>query len=320
MFAKICKQNNLYKKGDRYEKVLQIILVSIITVIAMSNIFSTKPVKASEGYSLVITKKGEMYRDVCGNLYPVIIGPNGEKEVILNRYELAPLRALLKRDSREWKKQSALPKRILEKYYNLENFLTSKSFYVVLLSIYSYKQGYYKWRNKILGFGPDTIGKSGCFLTSIAMMLATYHLTINNYPVDPLNLNMWMKEHNGFVGDSICFGAVANFPGIRDVGYFNGCYDAKIAIYYGIVPIISVHHPELHFCVLVKTNGEKDASTTYIVNTYDAKHFTSSEYAPECMYYAPYDNIAELSNYYSTLARVRYNFSDPYIFRTAYPQ
>lgn len=277
-------------------------------------------IKADEGYSLVTTEKGEMYRDTHGNLYPVVIGPNGEKEVILNKYELAPLEALLERDAKESKGLSALPEEILKKYYASKNFSTSTSSYVTLPAIYSYKQGYWKWEGETLGFGPDTIGESGCFLTSSAMMLATYDLTINNYPVNPLNLNTWMKEHGGFSGDSLYFGAIANFPGIRDVGYFNSCYDAKIAIYYGLVPIISVHHPGLHFCTLVKTDGNKDRATNWIVNTYDAINFTSSYYAPERMYYAPYDNIAELSNYYSTLTRVGYNFSDPYIFRTAYPQ
>ena len=129
-----------------------------------------------------------------------------------------------------------------------------------------------------------------------------------------------MKGHSGFSGDSLIFGAIADFPGISSVGYFESCSDAAIAIYYHIVPIIAVHHPGLHFCVLVKTNGEKDTATNYIVNTYDAINFTSSEYAPERMYYAPYDNIAELSNYYSTLVRVGYTFADSDIFRTAYPQ
>ncbi len=43
------------------KKYCKIILLSIIIAIAISNIFSIKPVKASEGYGLIITKKGNYY-------------------------------------------------------------------------------------------------------------------------------------------------------------------------------------------------------------------------------------------------------------------
>ena len=302
-------------------KAKKITVLLVLLALFVSFVPFGKQVKAGEEYGLVKTEKGEMYRDTHGNLYPVITQPNGEKGVVLNKYEIAPLKALLTRDSKISKGESALPEEILKQYYASKNSSTSASSYETLPAIYSYKQKYWKWGSKILGFGPDTIGQSGCFLTSSAMMLATYGLTINDSTVDPLNLSTWMKEHGGFNGDSLIFGVIANFPGIRDVGYFEHCSDAAIAIYYHLVPIIAVHHPGLHFCVLVKTDGEQSTATNWIVNTYDAIHGTSSYYAPERMYYTPYDNISGFSDYYySMLQQARYNFADSNIFRTAYPQ
>jgi len=303
----------------KYKKVIifLVTLIILINLVPMSDL-----VRADEGYGVVTTDKGEMYRDTHGNLFPIVV-IDGKREVKLNEYELAPLEALLKRDAKESKGQSALPEEILKKYYASKDFSVSTSSYVTLPAIYSYKQGYWRWGNEWLGTHKRyTIVNKGCFLTSSAMMLATYNLTINGSIVDPLNLNTWLGNHNGFDwDDGLIFDAIADFPGISSVGYFESCSDAAIAIYYHIVPIIAVHHPGLHFCVLVKTNGEKNIATSYIVNTYDNIHHTSSYYAPERMYYAPYDNIAGFNDYYySTLQRAQYTFADSDIFRTAYPQ
>ena len=222
-------------------------------------------IRADEGYGVVTTEKGEMYKDTQGNLFPVVV-VNGKKLVKLNEYELAPLEALLKRDAKESKGESALPKEILKQFY------ASTYTYVTLPSIVSYTQRYKIWVNTTLGFGPSTIGNAGCFLTSCAMMLATYNLTINGSTVTPLNLNTWMKNNGGFSGDMLIFGAIANFPGIRSIGYFDSFNDAAIAIHYGIVPIL--YMTPSHFSLLVKTNGERNRDTNWIMNTYWSGHYS----------------------------------------------
>ncbi len=307
------------------------VILSILFVFLVSFVPFSKIIKADEEYGVVDVNGVEMYRDTHGNLYPIVAGSNGEKEVILNRYEEEPLKALLQRDANESKGESNLPDYALKKYYSQKNFSTSASSYVTLPSIYSYKQGYWKWGGETLGFCPDTIKDSGCFLTSCAIMLATYNLTINDSIVNPLNLNTWLKsfqynpnypnKSGGFDHDILKFSAIAHFPGIGSIDLFDSCDDAKIAIAYGGVPIIAVHHPGLHFCVLAKTNGKKNTATNYIVNTYDPIHHKSSYNAPEHMYYAPYDGITGFNDhYYSTLARARYTFADSNIFRIAWPQ
>ncbi len=233
-------------------------ILLIVFVLLMSFVPFKKLVRADEGYGVVTTEKGEMYKDTHGNLFPIVV-IDGKKEVKLNEYELAPLEALLERDAKESKGESALPEEILKKYYASKNFFINSYSYVTLPAIYSYKQKYWRWVNEWLGTHERyTIGDKGCFLTSSAMMLATYNLTINGSIVDPLNLNTWLGNHNGFDwDDGLIFGAIADFPGISSVGYFESCSDAAIAIYYHIVPIIAVHHPGLHFCVSENQWGEK---------------------------------------------------------------
>ncbi|MGC8979709.1 hypothetical protein, partial [Caldisericum sp.] len=90
--------------------------------------------------------------------------------------------------------------------------------------------------------------------------------------VTPLNLNTWMKNNGGFSGDMLIFGAIANFPGIRSIGYFDSFNDAAIAIHYGIVPIL--YMTPSHFSPLVKTNGERNRDTNWIMNTYWSRHYS----------------------------------------------
>jgi len=303
----------------RYKKVT-ILLLLVAFALAFSPV--NKVAKGGEGYGVVNVSGTEMYRDTYGNLYPIEIGSNGEKLVILNRYEVEPLKVLLKRDARISKGGSELPDFVLKGYYDRKNSSTStsSSSYVMLPAVFSYKQGYHEWESEPLGFDPvETIGEYGCFLTSCAMALATYGLTINGRRVDPLNLNSWLKDNDGFGWaeghhDALNISALDQFPGVKNVTFFNYWDAPKYAIAHDVVPIIAVHHPQLHFCVLVRTNGVKSRKTNYILNTYDAIHgIQNDRYAMEHLLYAngPYYNITKQTNYYYTLEQVGYYFADP---------
>jgi len=103
------------------KKMIAFSLVLALVVILL-------PLKTATGdegeYGIFATNNGvEMYKDVHGNLHSIVIGPNGEKEVVLSRYEEAPLEALIKRDAKESKGKSALPEDILRKFYLLGVFL-----------------------------------------------------------------------------------------------------------------------------------------------------------------------------------------------------
>jgi len=68
------------------------------------------------------------------------------------------------------------------------------------------------WKNDILGFGDpsDTIGRVGCALTSLAMLLSGH-----GYPETPKSLNQKLKNLNGFVGAGIRWGVVSQiYPNV----------------------------------------------------------------------------------------------------------
>lgn len=294
-------------------KIKKVLILLCLSVFLVSFVPFGSVIKADEGYGVIITEQGEMYRDTHGNLFPIIV-INGKKEVKLSQYELAPLEALLERDAKESKGESALPDELLKKFYSSGNELENVLFTLFTLpQIYSYNQRYKGWGSELLGFGPDTISESGCFLTSCAMMLATYNLTINGSIVNLLNLNNWLKGHNGFSGDLLIFGALANFPGIHSVGYCDNFEDALILIYYHIIPILAMNPP--HFSPLVKTNGVRDKTTNWIMNTYWSGHYSYDYNNPGGLVYSPYDNVP----YYQTVQASGYDFVSSSVFRYACP-
>ncbi len=288
------------------------VILSILFVFLVSFVPFGRTIKADEGYGVVTTEKGEMYKDTYGNLFPIIV-LNGKKLVKISRYELEPLQDLLEKDAKEAKRKSTLPEYILKKYYASGSFAVNSQTYHALSSIVSYNQRYKGWHTYTLGFGPDTIGQSGCFLTSSAMMLATYNLTTYGSLVNPLNLNTWLKNNGGFSHDLIIFSALKNFPGIRDTDVFDHFSDAEILIYYGIIPIIRLS-PE-HYTPLVKTNGIADLDNNWIMNTYWRGH-NSYDYSTNLgRVYSPYTNVP----YYQSVRQSGYIFASSALFRTAYP-
>jgi len=66
-----------------------------------------------------------------------------------------------------------------------------------------YKQYDSRWSDIILGFGPDTIGHSGCLMTSVTSMAAGYGIKINGSIPDPIIMNEWLKENGGFVSGDL---------------------------------------------------------------------------------------------------------------------
>jgi hypothetical protein len=213
--------------------------------------------EASEetGPGVVYLNGKEMYKDKYGNLYPIWEDSRGKKQVRISDFEYAPLEALLERDRREGKGE----------FIDLGPGLTWA------LSIVSYNQNYVGWRDVTLGFGPTTIGSHGCFLTSSAMSLATYNLTISGSLVDPLNLNEWMKNNGGFYQDLLIFDTIANFPGISSVGYSDSLTDAIYCIYSGVVPILKMY--PTHYSPLNQTDGTYNRYNNYIENSYHPDYY-----------------------------------------------
>lgn len=137
-----------------------------------------------------------------------------------------------------------------------------------------YSQLYSVWAGTKLGNSTTiTIGAQGCYLTSTAMMVATYGSQLEGHLTTPLSLNTWMKNNGGFGGSDgagLIFDAIVNLPGgvVSSVSYFNDWYSAQLCMYYGYVPIIKLwtSNNKTHFCAFVQTTGTKDPDTDFIIN------------------------------------------------------
>ena len=65
----------------------------------------------------------------------------------------------------------------------------------VALNVPAFRQADPKWHNDLLGDTTDTLGRTGCALTSAAMVLKWYGVD-----TDPQRLNTYLTAHHGYEG------------------------------------------------------------------------------------------------------------------------
>jgi len=65
----------------------------------------------------------------------------------------------------------------------------------VAIQVPSFRQGDPKWHDDLLGDTTDTLGATGCAVTSAAMVLKSYGVD-----TDPRRLNAYLTTHDGYVG------------------------------------------------------------------------------------------------------------------------
>ena len=66
----------------------------------------------------------------------------------------------------------------------------------VALNVPGFRQADPRWHNDPLGDTTDTLGRTGCAVTSAAMVLKSYGVD-----TDPRRLNLYLNSHRGYVGD-----------------------------------------------------------------------------------------------------------------------
>ncbi len=221
----------------------------------------------------------EMYRDIHGSLLPIWTDKSGKKyvELVINGTKESGAGVLIRVEDMI-KADKGLNK-IQPKSGSFPEVVWISS-PVKWNQAYEYYGGYHsgEWASRFLGNSTKyTIGDSGCFLTSSAMVLATYGLKIGNYLVDPPNLNTWMKNHGGFDGALLKFYVLGSFPGISHtytIAGNNSSYsNAYMAIYNRHEPVIVFKYSEdhYHFCAFIQTDGVKEhVKINKIVNPYNS--------------------------------------------------
>ncbi|ASS76185.1 hypothetical protein CIG75_15380 [Tumebacillus algifaecis] len=72
-----------------------------------------------------------------------------------------------------------------------------------------FKQSNSTWGSDLMG-GGDTLSKSGCTVSSVAMALKHKGITVSGSAADPGKLNTWLKANSGYSGNLLVWGSVAN--------------------------------------------------------------------------------------------------------------
>jgi len=102
-----------------------------------------------------------------------------------------------------------------------------------------YRQCDSRWANNILGYGPATICRAGCLMSSVASMV-----TGCGKNFDPAAMNNWLKSHGGFQGDGYIWAPLSAL-GFNFQGFVHGTAAVKAAFASGKRVILNVrggHH------------------------------------------------------------------------------
>ncbi len=256
-------------------------LIAIMLVFMFGFLFSgtlnVASADSGQDYGIVTVNGKEMYVDKAGNVYPVVIF-NGKKCIVWHKYDLVPVGDVIRC---EYGISDKTISYFVDKYRKDHKELKSSTKFKYFAGEKAgYNQVYSSWANDRLGFSErdskknrwkDTIGSAGCFLCSVASELLRYELKdpVSHQNVNPVNLNEWLKDHDGFNGSSLYFKAVEKFPGISYVieGFddFNGAArilyqsypNAPIMCFRSQYPYAYYPHKKYyyHFCLYVEGDG-----------------------------------------------------------------
>lgn len=133
-----------------------------------------------------------------------------------------------------------------------------------------FKQNDAPWGDNLMG-GGATIADAGCAITSIAMALRHKGIQIAGEPAQPGRFNTWLKNHNGYSGNSIIWGSVENLNSrITHNGRYYGGTSLSAAtlrnyLNSGNKAVIANVRNGSHWVLLTNHNG----GTTFNVNDPD---------------------------------------------------
>ncbi|HOC95427.1 MAG TPA: C39 family peptidase [Candidatus Cloacimonadota bacterium] len=133
-----------------------------------------------------------------------------------------------------------------------------------------YSQSDSRWENKRLGNSRSSIGKSGCVLSCLSMLLSA---EASNPRVTPDNLNEWLRQNDGYVGNLMRWQVAGEIDGSglglelqsqtsknNDWDYLSGELDK------GNKVIVKVKGRSSHWVLVVKRDGPANKASSYIIN------------------------------------------------------
>jgi len=154
-----------------------------------------------------------------------------------------------------------------------------------------YSQGDSRWKYKSLGNSSyNTIGRSGCALTCVSMLL---NAEASNPEVTPDQLNTWMRQNGGFRGADIrwemasCFDGLAQ--GLELVAQSNKKNDWDFLtneLAKGNKVIVKVPTSRGHWVLVTNQDGPFDEPSSYTVNDPGSRDFQQKTLASWNKFYA----------------------------------
>lgn len=134
-----------------------------------------------------------------------------------------------------------------------------------------YSQGDARWKYNNLGYSNyNTIGRSGCVLTSLSML---FNSEASNPQVTPEELNAWLIKNNGYSNADMRWEVVANFDGenkgVELVGKTDRRNDWDFLseqISKGNKVITKVGSSRSHWVVITAMSGDGRSASSYEVN------------------------------------------------------
>jgi hypothetical protein len=193
----------------------------------------------SEKFGVVTSSGVEMFKSKDGETYPIVT-IDGKRYVEWNDYEVIALDDAINCESG---KSDIMLKKFISQYYENYRKNNPPKFYAEYYNVgdrAGYNQMWPAWANKPLGYGPDSIGLSGCLLCSTAAELSRYGLKDpkSGGTINPLNLNDWLKDNGGFKNhnDEMFYEAIRKFPGIYNVIPGFDDFNTAYTILYRIPP------------------------------------------------------------------------------------
>jgi hypothetical protein len=156
-----------------------------------------------------------------------------------------------------------------------------KKIYILILIIVSfahlagvefpwYSQGDDRWKTDRLGQSATTIGRSGCVLSCLSMLL---NAEASNPHITPDELNAWLKQNGGFAGTNMRWQVPGEMDG-NGLGLELVAQDRKSnnwnflseQLRLGNKVIVKVKGRRSHWVLVTKQNGPDNKASSYSIN------------------------------------------------------
>ena len=133
-----------------------------------------------------------------------------------------------------------------------------------------YSQADSRWKQDNLGQSLSSIGKSGCVLSCLSMLL---NAEASNPRVTPDQLNSWLQRNGGYVGDLMRWQIPGEMDGnglglelVSQIDHANDWNYLSSELDKGNKVIVKVSKRRSHWVLVVKRDGPANVASSYIVN------------------------------------------------------